>query len=119
MHAHIIRSMKMPLPSNANLFKTFKGKIAYTDANNNTKYAMLSCTNEVIFMDRLTSDANKFLGQLPNELTPRGNILFPIRYVTGLDYIRINSDGRMLGGLANTTYLTDGFSYNISSKFYA
>ena len=111
----------MPLPSNANLFKTFKGKYDLTLPDNTTKPIMLSCTNDVIFLDRLTSDANKIIGTVPVELTPTRNTITIIMLAQGntVEYWDIKTNGQVKAQSANKMYYSEGQSYNISSNFYA
>ena len=105
---------------NPNFFKIFKGKYEITLPDGTKKHAMLSCTNDVILMAHLTSDANSLLATIPNELTPVRNLLFPCFILGGtqLGYILIDTTGKIRADQPNKTYFTEGFSYNISSKFY-
>lgn len=108
---------------NNNFFKIFKGRHAITTPSGDTKYVMLSCTNDVIIMDRFTSDSNKVLFTLPPELRPLSqNIAIPCyvyRNNTNLiSFIVIQTNGNVIAELANTTYYTIGLSFNISGNFY-
>lgn len=104
---------------NPNFFKVFKGRYSYTDSSNNTHYAMLSCTNEVIFMDSLSSDANKLICTLPAELRPTSTLYIPARYNGGNSYIVVNTNGKVTGGTASKTYYLNGISFNICANYYA
>lgn len=111
----------MAVPASFNIYKTFKGKYQLTLPDNTTKNVMLSCTNDVIFMHRLTSDANKLIGKLPSALRPSNNaIVIPV-VANGfvIDYWSIRTNGNIYAGLANTLYYSEGISFNISSNFYA
>ena len=112
----------MPLPSTTNLFRTFKGKYKALAPDGVTEYPiMLSCTNDVIFMGRLTSNANKLICTLPVECRPTNQPITIYVYAigqSGPQYVDIYTNGEVKCGHANTTYSLDGHSFNISRNFY-
>ena len=104
---------------NPNFFKTFKGKYQVPDANNTNHTVMLSCTNDVIFLDNYTANSNRLLCTLPTDLRPNANIIIYCRYNSGNGYITINSNGQVQASTASREFYMRGLSFNISSNFYA
>lgn len=107
--------------SDLNFARTFKGKFSAMAPDGVTEYpVMLSCTNDVIFMGRYTSDANKLICTLPIECRPINQTITMFVWCTGhgMADIDIKTDGTVIGGYANATYLMDGRSFNICRNFY-
>ena len=108
--------------SDLNFFRTFKGKYYATAPDGVTQYPiMLSCTNDVVFMERMTSNSNKLLCTLPPECRPTQQTITIYCYAWGqsdAQYVDIRTNGEVICALANTTYLLDGHTFNISRNFY-
>ena len=110
----------MPDIGNPNFFKIYRGRYPYTDANGATHYVMVGNTGEVVFMDALTSNANKILGQMATEATPTENIIFLARTSSdnSIGWVRVKSDGVIDCEKANQVYQLRGISYNMSLNWY-
>lgn len=109
----------MPEIGNPNFFKTFKNKYTITLPDNTTDTVMLSCTNDIIFLHRLTSNNSQLLATFPNELRPTNNLLIPCYYDNALlGWVRLQPDGKLVSNAANKVYYLEGLSFNISSKYY-
>lgn len=109
----------MPDLGNPNFFKTFEGKYQFQGADGNTYTIMKSCTNDVIFMDNIKSDANRLIGTLPPELTPNKLITAAVWIGSHeVNWMDIQTDGKIYGKYANSFYYLNGWSFNLSGNYY-
>lgn len=105
---------------NPNFFKLFKGKYFATDTLGNQFPVMLTATNDIIFMNNFTSDANKLLCTIPPEIRPLNTITICAWCSgVGVNYIDIRADGQVRAQTASKLYYMNGLTVNISDRYYA
>lgn len=105
---------------NPNVFTTFQGRYTVDVAEGamyGSKFVILSCINDVIFMGDILSDDTGSLITLPMECRPNADVMIPCCTPNGVKMLGIGTDGSVTGEPA-TEYYLNGVSFNISGNFY-
>lgn len=112
--------MPEPDKGNPNVFKTFQGRYA-VDVAEGAMYGsdavMLSCVNDVIFLDDILSNDAGSLITLPVECRPNAAVKIPCCTQNDVKMLSIGIDGAVTGE-PSTEYYLNGLSFNISGNFY-
>ena len=105
---------------NPNVFTTFQGRYTVDVAEGamyGSKFVMLSCINDVIFLADCTANADGSLITLPEPCRPNATVMIPCSTGQGTLLLSIGVNG-LVKGEPNAMYYTNGISFNISGNFY-